>query len=99
MSNSLANISISAVLEIGIFASHIMWRHRNREVLRAAKRLGKSYDEYVVKEKDPSVPNTAATSTHDLNNTFNEEKRQERKPEDVDLEKGLTAAKEQTATS
>lgn len=33
------------VLEVGIFASHIIWRIRHRKLLRAAKEAGKTVDE------------------------------------------------------
>ena len=35
----------SIVLEVGIFASHIIWRIRHRKLLRAAKEAGKTVDE------------------------------------------------------
>jgi len=49
-------------LEIGIFASHITWRWRNRNLIRAAKVSGRTVDE-LLEEREQQKP--AATTHHE----------------------------------
>lgn len=44
----------SVVLEAGIYLSHIIWRIRNRKLLREAKAAGKSVDEMLELERKES---------------------------------------------
>jgi hypothetical protein len=49
------NIWYRIVMEIGIVSSHLIWRYRTRHDHRAAKAVGKSYDEYI---KSLELPTT-----------------------------------------
>jgi hypothetical protein len=51
-------------LEVGIFASHIIWRWRNRDLLRAAKTSRRTVDELLEeREQQKSTATTSETST------------------------------------
>lgn len=49
-------------LEIGIFSSQFIWLYRTRRVRHAAKKAGKTYDEYMAATSDVSRPNTAGSA-------------------------------------
>lgn len=49
-------------LELGIFASQFVWLYRTRHIRHAAKKAGKTYDEYMAATSDPSRPDTAGTT-------------------------------------
>ncbi|OJD35074.1 pq loop repeat protein [Diplodia corticola] len=50
---------VCMVLEIGIVIWHLSWVYRNRRTLKAAKRAGLSYDQYV--SDDPKPPKTSGS--------------------------------------
>jgi hypothetical protein len=65
-----ANILVhSMLLEIGIFASHIIWLYRTRRVRKEAKEAKMTYDEYISQREDgdehpaPSPPAAASEET------------------------------------
>ena len=41
----------SFVAEVGLFASHVIWRLRHPKIVRAAKESGKSFDELLAEEE------------------------------------------------
>ncbi|KAL2010255.1 hypothetical protein VTN00DRAFT_6062 [Thermoascus crustaceus] len=45
------------LLEAGIFTSHIIWRVRNRKLLKAAKEAGKSVDDLLAEENESNTNN------------------------------------------
>jgi hypothetical protein len=57
-----ANLRASLFLELGIFASQFVWLYRTRHIRHAAKKTGKTYDEYMAATSDPSRPDTAGTT-------------------------------------
>ena len=52
----------SLFLELGIFTSQFVWLYRTRHTRHAAKKAGKTYDEYMAATSDPSRPGTAGTT-------------------------------------
>ena len=42
----------SFLAEVGIFASHVIWRLRHRKLVRAAKESGKSVEEFLAEKGD-----------------------------------------------
>ncbi|OCK85241.1 hypothetical protein K432DRAFT_287162, partial [Lepidopterella palustris CBS 459.81] len=55
---------VCVLLEIGIFISQFIWLYRTRHIRRAAKKMGKTYDEYMADTTPPSDrqrPDTART--------------------------------------
>lgn len=51
------------VLETGIFASHAIWLWRVRHTRAAAKKAGKSYDEYVAEHPEKKLPHCESSET------------------------------------
>ncbi|KAH7063170.1 PQ loop repeat protein [Macrophomina phaseolina] len=58
---------VCMVLEIGIIGWHLSWMYRNRRTLKAAKRAGLTYDQYVGDDMTP--PKTSASTATDGSRT------------------------------
>jgi len=48
----------SLFLELGIFISQFIWLWRTRHIRKAAKKAGKTYDEYIAEKPSPSPSST-----------------------------------------
>jgi hypothetical protein len=62
-------------LELGIFISQFIWLWRVRHVRRAAKKAGKSYDDYVAENPSKKLERSESTDTVDIEAGQGEEKK------------------------
>ncbi|KAL0258224.1 hypothetical protein SLS55_007397 [Diplodia seriata] len=61
---------VCMVLEIGIVVWHLSWMYRNRRTLKAAKRIGMSYDQYVSADAKPPKTSGSCTTDGSRNNSL-----------------------------
>lgn len=54
------------LLELGIFISQFIWLWRVRHIRRAAKKAGKSYDEYTAENPSKKLGRSESTETVDV---------------------------------
>lgn len=73
------------VLEIGIIAWHLSWVYRNRRTLKAAKRAGLTYDQYVGDDAKP--PKTSSSNITDASRSNSLTPQTTLDPTDVQSEK------------
>src|SRR4051812_14955389 len=81
------------VLETGIFASQAIWLWRVRHIRRAAKKVGKTYDEYVA-ENNKKIPRSDSAET-----IVDVEAAREKDTSDACSEKTAVASQECTVDS
>jgi hypothetical protein len=82
-------------LELGIFISQFIWLWRVRHVRRAAKKAGKSYDEYIAENPSKKLERSESTETVDVEAGHREKK--ESVPSVTPLEKCVTKTETSTA--
>lgn len=76
---------VCMVLEIGIIAWHLSWVYRNRRTLKAAKRAGLTYDQYIGDDAKP--PKTSSSNITDASRSNSLTPQTTLDPTDVQSEK------------